>query len=752
MLQKYAEIILPIVGPCYTFSIPAELSDSIEVGCAVSVQFGVRKITTGIVRTIHTERPPFKKIKPVLEVLFSEPVVGNGQLHLWEWIAEYYMCTLGEVMRAAVPALLKASGFSAEEFAREAFRPRTTTFIELSAQIDTEAALGELCENLRRRAPKQYDALVEVADKLGARVFGGSLDRRALTADIAILNALRKKGIVTFVEREISADNEPPADFCLPTLTSPQQKALDELCETFRDHRTSLLLGVPSAGKSEVSFHAIASTLASGRDVLMLVPEISLSTQFVRRVRAVFGERVVLYHSALSARRRAEAYLKLTRAKGGSLVVGVRSAVLLPLKNLGLVVVDEEQDPSYKQQDPAPRYNARDVAVMLGQIHGASVILSSATPSLETWTNSQGGKYGLTRLTERYGDAPPPEIIISDTLRAVKRGERKSHFNKELLERLHTVVGRGEQAILFQNRRGIAPYLECADCGWVPQCTHCGIPTTVHRSTLRCHYCGISESLPSVCPVCGSMKLEARGFGTEKIEEELARLIPSARILRLDRDSAGSEDAYNRIISEFEAGGADILVGTQMVTKGLDFAGVSLVGILNADNLLNHPDFRASERAYQLIAQVAGRSGRRDRQGEVVIQTASPSNSIINQAAVGDYEAMAADILPERKMYGYPPYGHLVTVVLRHADRNVLGEGARVFADLLRPTFDDRLLGPQPSTVERIKGEWALVCMVKVSRQVAMSRVREVLSGAMKTLAADPRFRKITVTTNIDPQ
>jgi primosomal protein N' (replication factor Y) len=748
----YAEIILPIAGPCYTFSIPDTLSDSIEVGCAVAVQFGARKITTGIVHKIHSERPPFKTIKPIRELLFSVPVVTSEQMRLWEWIAEYYICSLGEVMRAAVPALLKPSGFSAEEFAQDAFKPRTATFIALSAEIDSEEKLGEVCEKLRRRAPKQYEALVEIAEKLGTGVFGSEIERKALTADITILHALRKKGIITLTEREVSAESGTLTDFNLPTLTTPQQKALNELHNSFQTHSTALLFGVPSAGKSEVAFHAIASMLARGRDVLLLVPEISLSTQFVGRVRGAFGERVILYHSALTARKRAEAYLTLTRAGGGSLVVGVRSAVLLPLKNLGLVVVDEEQDPSYKQQDPAPRYNARDVAVMLGQIHSARVVLSSATPSLESWTNAQGGKYGLVCLTERYGDAPPPKVIISDTLRAVKRGERKSHFNKELLDRLRAVVERGEQAILFQNRRGIAPYLECGDCGWVPQCVHCGIPMTLHRATLRCHYCGASEPLPSVCPKCGSLRLEARGFGTEKIEEELARLVPTARILRLDRDSAGSEGAYNRIISTFEAGGADILVGTQMVTKGLDFAGVSLVGILNADNLLNHPDFRASERAYQLIAQVAGRSGRRDRQGEVVIQTASPANPIINVAATGDYEAMASEILAERATYGYPPYGHLVTVLLRHSDRDVLGAGAEAFTEMLRPAFGDRVLGPQPPTVERIKGEWALVLMVKVARGVAMSRVREVLTDAMKTLAADPRFRKISVTPNIDPQ
>ncbi len=536
------------------------------------------------------------------------------------------------------------------------------------------------------------------------------------------------------------------------------------------------MFGVPSSGKSEIAFHAIASTLAKGRDVLLLLPEISLTTQFIKRVRKVFGEQAVVYHSGLSDRRRAETYLRLVRSGGGSLIVGARSALFLPMKRLGLVVVDEEQDASYKQQDPAPRYNARDAAVVLAHLHGggARVVLMSATPSLETWMNATSGKYGLVRLTERFGGTLPPSVMISDTLRAVKRGERRSHFNKELLDRIGGALSRGEQVILFQNRRGIAPYIECTGCGWVPRCNHCGIPMSVHRGALQCHYCGASSELPSVCPSCGDMSLTTRGFGTEKIEEELARLFPSARASRLDRDSAGSERAYSRIINDFEHGAADILVGTQMITKGLDFAGVSLVGVLNADNLLNYPDFRASERAYQLIAQVAGRAGRREARGEVVIQTASPGNPVIGRAAAGDYEAMTAELLAERAMYGYPPYSRLISVMLRHADREVLSAAARRFRELLRVSLDHpaasrhpfmggepalrhpaaesvAVLGPQPPVVEKIKGEYALLFLLKVPRSEPMSAVRETLQSAIRTLLTDPAFRKVTVTPNVDP-
>ncbi len=750
--ELYAEIILPIAGPCYTFSVGVELAGAIRMGCAVSVQFGPHKITTGIVRSLSGQKPPYKNIKPILSLLFPEPVVDAVQMRLWEWMAAYYMCTPGEVMRAALPSMLKPSGFSAEEFAGDEFRPRLVRFVALSRHILVEEQLHEICEKIRRRAPKQHDALMEFSGRLNGRIFGGEVPRSLIEADAATLAALQKKGIITITEREVEWTKYAEQAFTLPRLTYAQKAALEQLRESLRHKETALLFGVPSSGKSEVCFHAIAKTLAQGRDVLLLLPEISLSTQFVRRVRGIFGDRVVLYHSGLADRRRAEAYVRLMRAEGGSLIVGVRSSVFLPMKHLGLIVVDEEQDSSYKQQDPAPRYNARDTAVVLACLHNARVILASATPSLETWANTVSGKYGLVTLSERFGEAPAPEVIISDTIRAAKRGERKSHFNKELLDRIGQTLQRNEQVILFQNRRGIAPYIECTDCGSVPQCSHCGIPMTVHRSTLRCHYCGAHSPLPSLCPKCGSMNITTQGFGTEKIEEELARLFPAARISRLDRDSAGSETAYNRIINDFEHGATDILVGTQMVTKGLDFAGVSLVGILNADNLLNHPDFRASERAYQLIAQVAGRAGRRDKRGEVVIQTADPGNRIINQAAAGDFHGMAAETLAERASFQYPPYTRLVSVMLRHPDRDTLYAAARRYGDILRPVFRDRLLGPQSPVVEKIKGEYALVYLFKIPRNKPMSEIRETLANAVNVLRADPQFRRVTVTPNIDPQ
>ncbi len=704
--MSYADIILPQAGPPFlTYSVGEELAGRLVPGCAVAVPLGVRQIVGGIVLRVHDRTPAFRT-KPVLRLLFSQPIVSAAQMRLWEWMAEYYMCTPGEVMAAALPALLKPAGFSEEEFAADEFRARRVRCVALAAAASDEAAFNEVCEKLHKKAPKQYHALVELAG-LG----GGPVPRGELKADSAALAALLKKGLVVISEREISnyelritnvsttearmspqsggAGKADGVNYELPILSVAQQAALDGLRGALRDHNVSLLWGVPSSGKSEVCFHAIAGTLARGRDVLLLLPEIALTTQFVRRVRRAFGDGVVVYHSALSPRQRAETYIRLARSEGGTLVVGVRSAIFLPLPRPGLIVVDEEQDASYKQNDPAPRYNARDAAMVLARESGAKVILASATPSLETWANAQAGKYGMVELTERWGGTMPPEVTISDSRRAAKRGERRGNFNKDLTDRIAEALDRGRQAIVFRNRRGIAPFMECAACGWVPKCGHCNIPLSVHRDSMRCHYCGAAVPLPSLCPACGGnghsdftgkpacsssarsgsgkeSGLVVRGFGTEQIEEELARLFPAARIARLDRDSTSSERDFRRIIGDFEAGATDILVGTQMVTKGLDFAGVSVVGVVGADNLMNHPDFRASENAFAMLMQVAGRAGRRQERGQVVIQTVAPDSRLIAQAAAGDYRAMAADMLAERA--GVAPRGSRICCVRRSAN------------------------------------------------------------------------------------
>ena len=494
--------------------------------------------------------------------------------------------------------------------------------------------------------------------------------------------------------------------------------------------------------------------LSRGGDVLLLVPEIALTAQLIERMERIFGSRVTAYHSKLTNRRRTETYLRLSRSEGGEFVVGARSSLFLPLKHLQLIVVDEEHDASYKQTDPAPRYNARDCAVVMARLTGGHTLLGSATPSVETWSNAASGKYGRAELTERYGTARPPVIYVSDTLRAARRGERHGHFNKLLLDKIDETLRRGGQVMLFQNRRGFSPYVECTECGWTARCPNCNVTLTYHKGGRRlvCHYCGHTEEVPAKCPSCRVTDVVPRGFGTEKIEEEISRIFPEAQVARLDRDSVTSEKAFNAIIADFAARRTDILVGTQMITKGFDFGGVSLVGILNADNLLNNPDFRAAERAFQLMTQVSGRAGRRDDGGEVVIQTGDPGNPVIRQVAAGDYEGMVRMQLAERRAFFYPPYARLTSLMLRHRDPATLRDGITALAARLRERFGRRVLGPMTPPVDRIRGEYLAGLLLKIESGASSARARELLLAELKTFSENPAYRAITVVVDVDPQ
>ncbi len=680
-------------------------------------------------------RPPFA-VKPVEELL--EGSLSEGQMQFWEWLADYYMCSLGEVMAAALPTALRPEGLSDEEFATEAYRPTMENY------VSTVGDVNEAFESLGR-APKQYKALLEIAEAGGVDV-----PRKGLKADVATLRALEKKGLVSIAQREIARGELPPLPTELPVLSAAQEKASLGIRSKFANYQVVVLQGVTGSGKTEIYVRLIAEQLAAGRNVLYLLPEIAMSSQLVRRVRGWFGDRVVVYHSRLTGRRRAEVWKRVRASEGGMVVLGVRSAVLLPVRNLGLVVVDEEHDASYKQDDPAPRYHARDAAVVLARMSGAKTLLGSATPSLESYSNAAAGKYGYVELNERYGGAMMPQVMVSDTLTAVSRGERKSHFNKLLLDRLKETLVQGRQAMLLQNRRGFAPYIECGECGSVVKCGQCNVAMTWHKDdgVLRCHYCGRAQRFPTVCPACGAAALETRGFGTEKVTEEVERLFPAARVVRLDRDTAMSARRYEGTIAAFERGDADILVGTQMITKGFDFGGVALVGILNADNLLAYPDFRAGERAFQTITQMAGRCGRRDERGQVVIQTSQPDNPLIRQAADGDYAAMAREQLAERAEFLYPPYCRLVEVTLRHRDGARLWEAANRLAVTGRDVFGRMLLGPQPPVVDRVRGEEILALMLKVERGSSFAEARRRL----RELLADSRLRGVRVTINVDPQ
>ena len=752
--MMYADIVLPLAQPAYTFAVPEGME--LRCGDAVAVQFGQRYIYTGIVWRLHGVRPDFKRVKSVGARLYDVPLLDERQMRFWEWMADYYMCTLGEVMRMALPSMAKPRGRSEEEFSAEVFRPRTEQYVALAEAWRDAAALSAECDRIRRRAPRRCEALEALAgfgDE--GRTEDGAIPRRLLDIDGAVLAALRKGGYVVVTERERRAERGGHPRFAPPRLTDVQARAAAEIRASWASGVTThLLRGVTGSGKTEIYMNLMAETLASGGDVLMLVPEIAFTSQLVERLERVFGSRVTAYHSKLTVLRRMETYMRLLHAEGGELVVGTRSALFLPLRRLRMIVVDEEHDPSYKQSDTAPRYNARDCAVVLASTFDGRVLLGSATPSLESYANALWHKYGYSVIEERYGGARQPDVVVSDTMRAVKRGERRSHFNLELIRAMEGALSRGEQVMLFQNRRGFSPFVSCRECGWTMRCPHCNVTLTMHKSSgrMECHYCGYTASVPRACPQCGTADPAPMGFGTERVEERIAELFPEARVGRLDRDTSTSESAYNRIIKDFESGRSDILVGTQMITKGFDFGRVSVVGILNADNLLNSPDFRSSERAFQLMTQVAGRAGRRQTGGTVVIQTSEPENPVVRWVAAGDYDAMARSQLAERHAFSYPPYSRLVRLTLRDRDAVRLREGAVWLAGALRERFGRRVFGPVSPPVDRVREVFIVHIMLKIESGRPMSRARELLRGCLDRMAGEERLRQINVSVDVDVQ
>ena len=750
-MPLFADIVLPLAQPAYTYAVPEGMA--LEVGDAVSVQFGLRKYYTGIVWRIHEQRPAVSRVKSVVRRVYDHPLLDAHQRALWEWVATYYMCSLGEVMRCALPSLIKPSADSESSLLEETFYPRTERYYALAEPYRDEALLNETLDRMERRAPRLYECLLEVVASED-RQRCGEVARRLLAADSTPLQTLVKKGILTVCEHTPDREYEAP-NFRLPTLTPHQQGALDRLRADFKAGRTTALLhGVTGSGKTEVYIHLIAEVLAAGGDVLLLVPEIALTAQLIERMERIFGARLTAYHSRLTNQRRSENYLRLNRSQGGEFVVGVRSSIFLPLKRLQLIIVDEEHDASYKQAEPAPRYSARDVAVWMAREWGGRTLLGSATPSLETWLNAASGKYGSASLTERYGEAELPKIYLSDTRRAAQRGERHGHFNKLLIDKIEQTLARGEQVMLFQNRRGFAPYLECPECGWTARCPHCNVTLSYHkyRSQLVCHYCGHTEEAMSRCPSCRVVELQPMGFGTEKIEEQIAELFPEARVARLDRDQLTSEGAFHRIINDFANRQTDILVGTQMITKGFDFEGVSLVGVLNADNLLLTPDFRASERAFQLLQQVAGRAGRRRAGGEVVIQTSDPTNPLLRQVLNDEFIAMARAQLAERQSYFYPPYARLTVLTLKHVDVQVVRRASSELAKRLRARFGSRLLGPIAPAVDRIRGEYLMQLMLKIESSASRLKANELVAEELRWMAEQPDFKSVTIAINVDPQ
>ena len=724
----------------------------VGVGDAVVVQFGSSRYYTGIVWSITTEKPDYPRIKPILRRLYSTPLLTPEAQRLWEWIAEYYMCTVGEVMRIALPALAKPSATSLAELDERSITPPTETFIALAEELRTEERLAAYVEKHSRRAPRRTATMDRIAALAAERKSeDGFVPRRLVDAETAHIAELKRRSLIEVREAPIEAVQH-LNDFLLPTLSEAQAHALQAIEAAHTNGKVALLHGVTGSGKTEIYIHLIARTLAEGRDVLVLVPEIVITSQLVERLERIFEGRTTTYHSRLTALRRGETFLRLASSTGGELIVGVRSSIFLPMKHPGLIIVDEEHDANYKQTDLSPRYNARDMAVVMGRIYDARVVLGSATPSLESLYNTTTSKYSYVELTERWGEAVLPEIIVSDTIRAVKRNERKTHFNLDLLYHVRRSLEAHEQSILFQNRRGYAPYIQCRTCGYSPRCPRCNVTLTRHKATdrMECHYCGYNMPTPKMCPNCEVQDMALMGFGTEKVAEEIARLIPEARIERLDGDTSTSERAFKSIVHRFESGEADILVGTQILTKGFDFGGVTTVGILNADNLLTMPDFRASERAFQLMMQVAGRAGRRNDRGRVVIQTSQPTHPVIRFVATGDYHGMANSELAERKAFGYPPYSHLIRILLRHEDYNLLRLASHALAEVMRKKFGERVMGPVSAALEMLRGEHRAEIILKIEVGASMQRARTLLGEAIKTVETDTQYKTVKIAVDVD--
>ncbi len=743
-MPLYADIILPLSQPAYTYAV-GEV-EGLCVGDGVSVEFGFKGNNhyTGIVWRLHDTPPNAKKIRSIKRKLYDFPLLNPIQIELWRWIERYYMCSLGDIMRVALPAMIKPQGRDEEAFSKDEYRPQLESFLSLNTGVD-EATL----EKLKRRAPQQY-AVIEQLTKSG-----GELARPLIDSTSSPINSLLHKNIISLTRREREFHTGESMPYILPTLSPHQSLALDTIKREQQSKGCVVLRGITGSGKTELYIHLIAECIERGGDALLLLPEIALTGQLIARIESIFGARVISYHSKLTDKKRTENYLRLNSSReGGNIVVGVRSAIFLPLHSLQLIVVDEEHDPSYKQSDSAPRYSARDCAVVLTSLVGVKTVLGSATPSLESWTNAQSGKYGLAQLSERYGESTPPHIIISNTLRATKRGERRGHFNHLLLNKINERIEHGEQIMLFQNRRGFSPYVECDNCGWTARCPSCNVSLTLHKrsSRLVCHYCDYAIPLPSTCPNCKVAAPTPKGFGTEKIEEQIAEIIPSAKVVRLDRDTASSPKSFDSIVKSFESGQSNIMVGTQMITKGFDFSKVTLVGVLNADNLLLSPDFRAEERAFQLLLQVAGRSGRRATQGEVVVQSSDPQHRVLKFVEEDDYEGMASTLLQERRLFSYPPYSRLTSLTLRHKDANRLNIAANALASALRAIFGRRLQGPTPPPVDRVREEWIVGFMLKIESGASSVRAKELLQEAINSWRTEGENRTITLDIDVDPQ
>lgn len=729
----------------------------VRMGVRVLVPLGRSKTYTAMAVRLHSEKPEFET-RPIIQVIDAEPVLIEQQLRLWQWISTYYMSPIGDVFKAALPAGLKAE---------ENYRPKTVRCVTLPANLRSEQSL-HMALTILKRALKQHQTFITYLELSHWSEIDGETPpahiaeiacdelQNAANASDAVLRQLIQRNFLELYHREVGRLNtagEYHPERIQP-LSPAQKAAEDSISRQFNEKNVVLLHGVTSSGKTEIYIHLIKKAIDEGKQVLYLLPEIALTVQMTRRLHNVFGSRLGIYHSRYSDAERVEIWKKQLSAEPYDVILGARSAIFLPFTRLGLVIVDEEHETSFKQQDPAPRYHARSAAIMLARMYeGTKVLLGTATPSMESYHNACTGKYGYVQLTTRYKDVAMPEIRVVDTKDLYRRKMMRGAFSPDLLEAMRTALRNKKQVLLFQNRRGFAPMVECKVCGWVPKCKNCDVSLTYHRSMnlLTCHYCGYTYPVPKQCPNCESTELLGRGYGTEKIEDRVRELFPEARIARMDLDTTRSAGAYGRIIDDFSCGRTDILIGTQMITKGLDFSGVTVVGILNADTMLNYPDFRAYEQAFQMLSQVSGRAGRRDERGLVILQTKSADLPVIQQVVAGDFKTFARDLLEERSMFRYPPFYHLVYVYLRHRNEQLVDSAAIEMASRLRQAFADRVLGPDKPAVARVKTESIRKIVIKLEQGINLPLARQCMAEARTQLLQDKRYAAMTVFFDVDP-